>query len=56
MEYDAVRLINYDFWSVHYNGSLCHVDIKESHCIGLMVKRYKVLVIREECCILRILS
>ena len=56
MENDAVGLIYLDLLAVHHKQPLIQIHTKEGHRIGLMVKGYKVPVVREQRSILGILA
>ena len=56
MEDDAVGLVYLDLLAVYHEPALTEIYTKEGHRIGLMVKGYKVPVVREQRSILGILA
>ena len=56
MEDDAVGLVDFDLLAMHHKQSFFEIYAEEGHRVGLMVEGYKVPVIREQRCILGILS
>ena len=56
MEDDAVGLVHLDLLGRHDDRLALHIDLEECHGIRLVIEADQMLVIREERCILGILS
>ena len=56
VEDDAVGLVDFDLLAMHHKQSFFEIYAEEGHRVGLMVQGYKVPVVREQRCILGILS